>query len=77
MSKSTLNDRVDTAKDDDELDGIDKMAYTFDEWCFAAMDGIGVLKSYYAATDLGSWTNEVYDGSNQECNDTIIPVASM
>ncbi|KAJ8664011.1 hypothetical protein O0I10_000289 [Lichtheimia ornata] len=42
-----------------------------------AVDGFGVLKSYYAATDLGSWTKDVYDGSNQEYNGTIIPVASM
>ncbi|CDH51452.1 predicted protein [Lichtheimia corymbifera JMRC:FSU:9682] len=62
-------------EDDDGLDGIDKRAYIFGRMVFcAAMDGIRILKAYYAATDLESWTKDGFDGSNQGYNDTITPV---
>ncbi|CDH58079.1 predicted protein [Lichtheimia corymbifera JMRC:FSU:9682] len=53
---------VDTA-----VDGID-------ERCFTAMDAIEIFKSIQAAAILQSWTKDIYDGSNQEYNDTIISV---
>ncbi|CDH55549.1 predicted protein [Lichtheimia corymbifera JMRC:FSU:9682] len=62
---------VDTAEDDDGLDGID-------EWRFkAATDDTGALDSMHAASLLQSCMKDDYDDNNQGYNDTIIPVASM
>ncbi|KAJ8660805.1 hypothetical protein O0I10_003448 [Lichtheimia ornata] len=49
---------VDTVEDDDGR-------------CFTAVGDIGMLKALHAAAILKSWMKDVYDGSNQEYNDTI------
>ncbi|CDH50732.1 predicted protein [Lichtheimia corymbifera JMRC:FSU:9682] len=61
---------VDTAEDDDGLDGID-------EWRFTATDDTGALDSMHAASLLQSWMKDDYDDNNQGYNDTIIPIVSM
>ncbi|CDH56457.1 predicted protein [Lichtheimia corymbifera JMRC:FSU:9682] len=63
------NHHVDTVEDDDGLDGLYLV-----ERCFTAMDVIGTLKSMHAAAILQSWMKDIYDGSNQEYNGTVIPV---
>ncbi|CDH54437.1 predicted protein [Lichtheimia corymbifera JMRC:FSU:9682] len=61
---------VDTAEDDDGLDGID-------EWRFTATDDARALDSMHAASLLQSWMKDDYDDNNQGYNDTIIPIVSM
>ncbi|CDH49312.1 predicted protein [Lichtheimia corymbifera JMRC:FSU:9682] len=68
-------DHVDTAKDDDEFNGV--RAYIFDERCSTAMDDTGALDSMHAAAILQPRMKDDYAGGNKEYNDTIIPVASI
>lgn len=39
------------------------------------MDDVGVLDAMHAAAIFQSWMKDGYDGSYQEYNDTIIPIA--
>ena len=65
---------VNTAEDDDGLDGIEKRAYIFDERrCFTAMDDIGILEPKHTAPTLQPWMKGDHGDSNQEKDDAIIP----
>ncbi|KAJ8657176.1 hypothetical protein O0I10_006991 [Lichtheimia ornata] len=78
VSRNDGSCHVDTAEDgDDGLDDIEELAHIFDKRCFTVMDGIGVLDSMDSAATLRSWMKYDYGGSNQEHNDTVIPIPSM
>ncbi|CDH50512.1 predicted protein [Lichtheimia corymbifera JMRC:FSU:9682] len=59
-----------TNEDDDGFDGIEYR-------CSTAVDDISEYPINACSNVSRIMDEGVYDGSNQECNDTIIPIASM